>query len=129
MNDFQRAINKALKRRREEVQRVQQDFVKTLLDIEKGLGDEFELPKIIENLMATDGLDGEGEGDADKSAQILTQEQPEPSSFRSSGRGEFEAAESLVAIICEPIPADRNLLKKSPDYHYFQNYLCGSTDA
>ena len=120
LDDFQRAINNVLQRRMEEIQRVQRDFVKTLLEIEEQLGDEFDLPKTIESLAVTGGREDEGEGDANKTKRVLPEEQAEPSSLRIGGKGEYEAAESLVAIICEPIPADRNLLKNSPDYHHFR---------
>jgi FixJ family two-component response regulator len=120
MNDFQQAIERAINRRRDEVQRVQREFADALLDVEKRLGDDFELPKTVETLMGTDVLDIDVERDADKSAQILAEDQPVPFAAQGGGKGEAAATRSLVTIICEPIPEDRKLLKKSPDYHHFR---------
>ena len=100
---FQEAIERALDRRAQEKRRFQSEILENLIGMETKLGDRFELPHTLEEILASTTLDAV---DVPESGQTEV--------VRSRG------GDGLVAIVCEPIPADRNLLKTDPAYHHFR---------
>ena len=99
---FQEAIERALARRTEEKRRYQSEVLDRLIEMERQLGDRFELPHSLEDILAT---------------VAATVEAPiESVGVESADLG----GDGLVAIVCEPIPDDRNLLKVDPAYHHFR---------
>ena len=117
---FQEAIERALERRSEEKRRYQTEILERLVEMENRLGDRFELPHTLDEILAavetSTTLETSTTSGSPASVPVSDHIEAAAPLTGSAKRSE----DGLVAIVCEPIPADRNLLKTDPAYHHFR---------
>ena len=103
-------------RRAEETLRAQQRFAAALVEIEEELGDDFHLQGAIGRLLGTNN----GSEEAPKSVPDSSVAAASVTTPEQTTKKQLDPGKPLHVIVCEPIPADKSILKKAANYHHFR---------
>lgn len=117
--DLRNAVNEALKRRDESRQRSQDQFARSLLEMERDLGDAFDLGAAIDDLLGRSRTETEVAPPA-PAAAAADEPPPAPAAAAPAGKTAPADTEPLYVVVCEPVPRDRDVLRRSPSYCHFR---------
>jgi len=111
------AVQKVLERRAADQSRIERQFVERLFEMEKSLGEDFDLHNAVESLLAV----AEAEAPEEK-AEEKTEEKPQAERAVATPVPEpgIDPAKPLFVVVCEPVPRDRKTLQAAPNYHHFR---------
>ncbi|MBT7860292.1 MAG: HDOD domain-containing protein [Gemmatimonadetes bacterium] len=118
MSDLRLAVSRALERHESQERRAQISFAQALFELERDLGDDFDLHNAIDDLLETNASD-EQQSSAEQAGVEVRDGASAPQSISQSTLHEDETR-PLYVVVCEPVPTDKNTLRSSPHYHHFR---------
>jgi len=116
MSDLRLAVARALERHQDQERRAHASFAQALFEIERDLGDDFDMHTAIDGLLESTRTDAP-QSSAEQAGVEVRETPTTTQATSTSNDGDLRP---LYVVVCEPVPSDKNTLRTSPSYNHFR---------